>query len=84
MTEETLFKLEKKMDSAEIAEYLRNIADKIESRQTITLESGIDKVSVETDRDSVFEVKVEREDDEESLELEIEWKNSKSDNFKIS
>lgn len=82
MTEETLFKMEKRMQGSEIARYLRNIAEKLENQETIVLESGKEKVSLETDRDTVFEVKVEREGDEESLELEIEWK-QKTDNFKI-
>jgi len=71
--ERVLFEMEKKMDGTEIAEYLRKIADKMENGESIRLESGDQTVELVTDRPAEFEVKVEEEDSEESLELEIEW-----------
>lgn len=84
MTEEVLFKTEQKLSNQEIANHLKSIAKKIEKRRPITLESGEQKVSLDTDRTAEFEVKVEREHDEESLELEIEWENKKPENVKIN
>lgn len=81
MPEETVFKTENRATNAEIAEYLRKVADSIESHETISLESGDQSVRIDTNsREPVFEVKVERdtEKNEESLELEIEWKEGSS------
>jgi len=69
--------MEKKMSGTEIAEYLRKIADKVESGESIRLESGDQNVELDTDRPAEFEVKVEDENGEESLELEIEWKSDR-------
>jgi len=84
MTEEVLFKTEQKLSNREISEHLKSIAEKIEKSQPITLESGDQKVSLDTDRTSEFEIKVERENGEESLELEIEWDNHESGNVQIN
>ena len=75
--ERVLFEMEKKMSGTEIAEYLRKIADKVESGESIRLESGDQNVELDTDRPAEFEVKVEDENGEESLELEIEWKSDR-------
>lgn len=82
MTEETLLKIEKKMDNNAIASKLRKIADKIERKEKIRLQSNSDSVELDTDREAVFEIKVERESGEESLEIEIEWKTN-SDSLQI-
>jgi len=74
--EKVLFEMEKEMSGTEIAEYLRSIADKVEQRERIKLNSGNQSVELDTDRPAEFEVKVEEENGEESLELEIEWKKS--------
>ncbi len=84
MTEEVLFKLEKEMSSSEIAQNLREIAEKIENGDEISLDSGDQSVTLRTDRAAEFEIKAEREDGEESLELEIEWKESGDQEFEIS
>ncbi len=84
MTEEVLFKLEQKMSNSEIAENLREIAEKIENGDEISLKSGNQSVDLRTDRSAEFEIKVEREKDEESLELEIEWKKNNDKEFEIS
>lgn len=80
MTEDTLFKTEQPMDSSDISDYLRKIADKIESEDTVTFRSGEQEFDLDTQGDKEFEVKVEREgsgsSEEISLELEIEWTES--------
>ena len=84
--EKVLFEVEEKMSNQEIAEYLKNIAEKLEKGQEIKLESGDQSVQLDTDRPAEFEIKVEEENGEESLELEIEWKkgSQKSDDLSIS
>jgi amphi-Trp domain-containing protein len=77
--EETVFEVEKKMSNAEISDYLKNVAEKVEKSRTIKLESDGQKVELDTDRNTEFEIKVEREEGEESLELEIEWKEKAPD-----
>jgi len=83
MSEEVLFEVEKKMSNSEIAKNLRDIAEKIESNEEINLESGNQSVNLRTDRPAEFEIKVEQEGDEESLELEIEWKKDLAKDFEI-
>ena len=77
MTEEILFKTEKKMESSEISKYLMMIAEKFEDEETISLKSGDQKVELDPSGEKEFEVKVEKESsdsgNEVSLELEIEW-----------
>lgn len=87
MTEETLFKSEQKMSKTEIAEYLRKIADKLESDQEINLNSGTQSVNIAPGSNPELEVKVEKESsgsgNETSLELEIEWKDGESGSLEI-
>jgi len=84
MAEEVLFEIEKKMSNSEIADYLRDIAEKIDSKENINLKSGKQEVNLDTNRDTVFELKAEREDKEESLEIELEWEeNGKSSELNI-
>ena len=71
--ERVLFEMESKMSGAQIAEYMRKIADRVEQGESIKLGSGDQSVELATDRPAEFEVKVEEENCEESLELEIEW-----------
>ena len=82
--ERVLFEMESKMSGAEIAEYLRKIADKVERGESIKLGSDSEAVELDTDRPAEFEVKVEEEDGEESLELEIEWNNSRKSDENLS
>ncbi len=84
--EKVLFEVEEKMSNHDIAEYLRNIAEKLENNESIKLESGDQSVQLDTDRPAEFEIKVEEENGEESLELEIEWNkdSQKSDDLSIS
>ena len=83
--EKVLFEVEEKMSNQEIADYLRNIAGKLEKHESILLESGDQRVDLDTDSPAEFEIKVEEESDKKSLELEIEWKKSeKTDELSIT
>jgi amphi-Trp domain-containing protein len=87
MTEETLFKSEQKMSKSEIAEYIRKIADKLDSDQEISLKSGSQSINIKPGSNPELEVKIERESSrsggETSLELEIEWNDGSSDSLEI-
>jgi len=78
MPEEVLFESEQHADRAEIAAYLRRVADSLSAGDPITLTAGDRSVTVEPTARPEFEVKVEREGPtdgpgELSVELEIEW-----------
>ncbi len=78
MPEVTLFKSESKFTRAEIAAYLRSVADSLEAGTPITLKSGKQEVTVDPPNRVTFEVEVEREgprlgSGELSLEFELEW-----------
>lgn len=79
MPEEVLFEDERRQDRAEIAAYLRAVADKLDGGGSITLSAGERSVTVDPPARPTFEVKVEREtprdadEGELSIELELEW-----------
>ena len=79
MPEEVLFEDERRQDRAEIAAYLRAVADKLDDGGAITLSAGERSVTVDPPARPTFEVKVEREtsrgasEGELSIELELEW-----------
>ena len=79
MPEETLFEFERNMDTAEVAQYLRTVADRLESSGEFTLESGTESVTLTPPKRVEFEVEVERETSksggsgEIELEFELEW-----------
>ncbi len=78
MPEEVLFESESRQPRAEIAAYLRRVADNLESGDPITLTAGDQSVTMEPPERPTFEVKAEREGPtdapgELSIELEIEW-----------
>jgi amphi-Trp domain-containing protein len=78
MPEIVLFEMERNQSRGEIADYLRQVADKLDSGEKITLQSGSESVTVDPPEQSEFEVKVEREGPEggpyeRSIELELEW-----------
>lgn len=76
----TVFKTEEMLNSSEISEHLRKIADGIE-KEKVTLGSGEESVELRPSDRSEFEVKVEEEQDGEiSLELEIEWNDQETQN----
>ncbi|MFC6874112.1 amphi-Trp domain-containing protein [Halobellus marinus] len=78
MVEEVLFKSEHSQSREAIASYLRDVADKLDAGEAITLSAGDQSVTMEPPAQPTFEVKAEREgpadgDGELSIELEIEW-----------
>ncbi|ELZ90114.1 amphi-Trp domain-containing protein [Haloferax sulfurifontis] len=78
MPEEVLFKSENRQTRAEIASYLRAVADKLDAGEPITLKSGDQTVTMEPPASPTFEVKAEREGPagspgELSVEFELEW-----------
>ncbi len=78
MPEETLFKTESNHKRSTIAEYLRQVADSLESGDAITLKSGDQTVTLDPPGRLTFEVKAEREgpkggSGELSVEFELEW-----------
>jgi len=79
MPEETLFEFERNMDTGEVAEYLRTVADHLESGDEFTLDSGTESVTLTPPGRVEFEVEVERETSksggsaEIELEFELEW-----------
>jgi amphi-Trp domain-containing protein len=91
MPEETLFEFEQHMDTAEVAQYLRTIADHLESGDEFTLEAGDESVTLTSPGRVEFEVEVEREPSksggsaEIELEFELEWDEDATDegNLKI-
>jgi amphi-Trp domain-containing protein len=79
MPEETLFEFERDMDTVEVARYLRTVADRLESDDEFTLESGTESVTLTPPSRIEFEVEVERDTSktggsaEIELEFELEW-----------
>ena len=78
MPEEVLFKFERSMDTAEIADYLRAVADNLEHGEELTIEAGGESVTMAPPARPTFEIKAERETEsgeppELSIEFELEW-----------
>jgi amphi-Trp domain-containing protein len=77
MPEEVLFETESRQSRAEIAEYLRAVADKLESGEQFSLNAGGQSVTLAVPSQPTFEVKAEREgtppNTELSVEFELEW-----------
>jgi amphi-Trp domain-containing protein len=79
MPEEVLFETERRMNRRDVAEYLRTVADKLESGGDISLSAGDQSVRLDPPEQPTFEVKAEREtpsgggQGELSIEFELEW-----------
>ncbi|ACM57591.1 conserved hypothetical protein [Halorubrum lacusprofundi ATCC 49239] len=78
MPEEVLFESESRRSRAEIAAYLRTVADSLESDNAITLQKGEQSVTMDPPARPTFEVKAEREGPDNgpgelSVEFELEW-----------
>ncbi|MGD8665336.1 MAG: amphi-Trp domain-containing protein [Desulfobacterales bacterium] len=74
-TETVLFKSEEKKASSDIANTLRQIADKIDEG-TMVLKQGSEEISLEFPQNMVLELKIEEEQGKKlkkSLEIELEW-----------
>jgi amphi-Trp domain-containing protein len=89
MPEEVVFESETQMDRAEIASYLRQVADSLDAGDPITLSAGDQSTTVEPSARPEFEVKVEREGPtggpkDLSVEFEIEWPEDGGDDGPLS
>ncbi|MEF8773014.1 amphi-Trp domain-containing protein [Halodesulfurarchaeum sp.] len=78
MPEEVLFESESGQTRAEIATYLRTVADKLEDGDPLTLTTGARSQTLDPPDRVTFEVKAEREGPvsgpgELSIEFELEW-----------
>ena len=86
MPEEILFKNEGTYTRAQVADYLRAVADRLESGAAITLRSGDQELLLEPPGSLTFEVKAEREYSAKkgpesaslSVEFELEWREADS------
>jgi amphi-Trp domain-containing protein len=78
MPEETLFTSESIQNRGEIADYLRRVAETLDSGESLTLRAGDQSVTMDPPPSLTFEVKAEREGPagepgELSIEFELEW-----------
>ena len=84
MPEEVLFETERVMNRSDVADYLRTLADNLDSGSDVTLRAGDQSVTLDPPSRVEFEVKAEREgpcdgDGELSIEVELEWPENPSD-----
>ncbi|MFC6862905.1 amphi-Trp domain-containing protein [Halomicroarcula sp. GCM10025817] len=89
MPEEVLFETERVMDRSDVADYLRTLADNLDSGSDVTLRAGDQSVTLDPPARVEFEVKAEREgpvdgDGELSIEVELEWPENPSDDGELS
>ena len=75
--ETTLFKSEERKSRAEICDFLRSLADRIEAGR-VTLRKGGDEIVLEMPGQLVLDIKVEDEQKrskgvQHSLEVELKW-----------
>ncbi|MFC6824838.1 amphi-Trp domain-containing protein [Halopelagius fulvigenes] len=79
MPEEVLFETESSHSRAEIAAYLRSVADRLDDDGSVSLRAGEESLDVQVPGNLTFEVKAERETSsgastgELSIEFELEW-----------
>ncbi|MEF8774873.1 MAG: amphi-Trp domain-containing protein [Haloarculaceae archaeon] len=78
MPDEVLFESERVMNASAVGSYLRTVAEKLESGDSITLAAGSEEYTVSPPSSVEFEVKAEREGPasgpgELSVEFELEW-----------
>jgi len=81
--EEVLFEHERRQTREETAAMLRDVADRLEAGEPVTLSAGGESMTLEVPANPTFEVKVERETSgagttELSVEFELEWKEGES------
>jgi len=79
--EEVIFETEQRFSRAEVASYLRRVADNLEQGEPVTLRAGEQSVTLDVPARPTFEVKAEREGPasgpgELSVEFELEWDES--------
>lgn len=84
MPEEVLFESESVQSRAEVAGYLRAVADNLDAGEPVTLRAGGETVTLDPPASVTFEAKAEREGStdgtgELSLEFELEWADGKTE-----
>lgn len=82
MPEEVIFETETKNSRGDVAAYLRQVADKLDSGEAVRLAAGDQSVDLDVPGTVTFEVKAERETGgtpELSVEFELEWKEGAGD-----
>jgi len=89
MPEETLFESEQLMGRDAVADYLRTLADSLESGLDVMLRAGDRSVTMHPPDEVEFEVKAEREgptdgNGELSIEVELEWPENASQDGGLS
>jgi amphi-Trp domain-containing protein len=77
MPDETLFEAEQTLSRADVATYLRTVADKLEENGALDFSAANQSATVEVPDHVKFEIDLEREADDSaaeiSLEFELEW-----------
>ncbi|ELZ76275.1 hypothetical protein C454_18299 [Haloferax gibbonsii ATCC 33959] len=79
MSEETVFEFESDIERVAVAQYLRTIADRLESGESFSLTSGEQSVTLTPPEQIEFEIEVEQEtsksehNTEIEMELQLEW-----------
>lgn len=78
MSDETLFEFEQTFSRADVAAYLRDVANKLDEDGTVEFEAGGQSTSVTVPERVQFEVEVEQArnkdgSSEMELEFELEW-----------
>lgn len=78
MPENVLFESESTRSRADVADYLRTVADRLDAGGELTLSAGGESVTMAVPDGAEFEVKAEREGPaggprELSVEFELEW-----------
>jgi len=82
MPEDVRFETEQYQSRAEIATYLRTVADRLDAGEALSLEAGDQQVTLDVPNRVEFEIKAERETSrgggspEHSVEFELEWDES--------
>lgn len=78
MSDDTLFEFEQDMSRADVATYLRTVADRLEGNGELEFSAAEQATTIQVPDRVEFEVELERDSDargssEVSLEFELEW-----------
>lgn len=85
--ETVLFESEERKGLAEVAEFIRQLADRLDQNEVV-LRRGSEEITLNLPRNVVLELKVEEEDKkgrtQRSLEVEIEWYEGEADEGELT
>jgi amphi-Trp domain-containing protein len=78
MPDDTLFEFEQDMSRADVATYLRTVAEKLDENEQLDFSAADQSTTIQVPEHVEFEIELERESNERgsseiSLELELEW-----------